>query len=137
MRKIITYLCFAIFAVAIIMPRGWCCLVPHVNTQHTAPSSPNADSCPFCNHKESSDEDSGPKPFESPHPFTGFCCCEKVDGGLVEESATLDFPYGTQDCLAKHSILHKTQSSTYLARTGQFAYPNHLRIHVLNCQWLC
>lgn len=107
MSKVIKYICFGLLAVAITLPRGWCCLVPQGNTQHSSKSAPKADICPFCNHKESPDEDSGPKPFDSPHPFTGFCCCEKVDGGLVEESARLDFPYGTQDCLAKHSILHK------------------------------
>jgi hypothetical protein len=137
MRKIITYLCFAIFAVAIIMPRGWCCLVPYVNTQHTAPSSPNADSCPFCNNQQSTEKDSDSNPFDSSRPFSGFCCCEKIYGGYVEKSNSLNDPTDTHSFVGYYPIFQEAQNSPCLAQANHFTYPAHQRIHVRNCQWLC
>ena len=137
MSKIYTNLCFVLFAVTIILPRGWCCLVAQGNMQHSSKSAPKVDSCPFCNHHESSHEDSDQKPFESPRPFSGFCCCEKVHGGLVQKSNSLEDPPYSHNYLTKLYTLPSQASFFLLTEINQTTYPNFQKTHVLNCQWNC
>ena len=137
MSKVVKYICFGLLAIAITMPRGWCCLVPQGNTQHSSNSAPKSDSCPFCNHKESSDGDSGPKPFDTPHPFTGFCCCEKVHGGLFQKSKTFEDSPNSQNYLTNPITLPIQPSFSRLTQFNQTSYPICQKIHVLYCQWLC
>ena len=137
MCKVIKYICFGLLAVAITLPRGWCCLVPQENPQLPSKSAPKVDSCPFCNHHESSHEDSDQNPFDSPRPFTGFCCCEKMAGSLLEKSISLDDPTEVFHYLTIRPNFIKSPSNSGLVQSSHFAYPNHQRTHVLNCQWLC
>ena len=137
MSKVIKYISLGLLALALILPRGWCCLVPQENPQLPSKSATKADICPFCNHQESSDKDSDSKPINSSHPYPGFCCCEKMYGSLLEKSISLDDPTGVFHYLTIRPIFIKSHSNSGLVQSSHFAYPNHQRTHVLNCQWLC
>lgn len=137
MSKVIKYIYLGLLALAITLPRGWCCLVPQENPQLPSKFATKADICPFCNHQESSQEDPDPKPFDSPRPFNGFCCCEKVHGGLVQKPNTFEDPPNSYSYFTNLFILTNQASFFLLTEINQTTYPNFQKTHVLNCQWNC